>query len=117
MFHDDDALIYPEEAMEYFESGNATDLNCFGFLGDNQRPFRWGKYNSTFEQWDTGYWYPRFCSGPCNGMSRQTAEAIYETATKTDSKGFRLEDVLFTGIIREKAKLPLPTFMPVSFLI
>jgi len=45
-------------------------------------------------------------------MSRQTALKILEAAEKTDPKGFKLEDVLFTGIIRIKAGLPAPDQAP-----
>ena len=85
-------------------------MNCFGFLGEHSRPHRWGKYNVTFDQWETGHWFPKFCSGPCNGMSKQAALNIFHTATKTDAKGLRLEDVLFTGIIRTKANMSVPHY-------
>ena len=72
------------------------------------------QYNVTMEQWDTGHYFPQFCSGPCNGISREAAIKIYETAQKTNTCGFRLEDVLFMGIIREKAHLEVPHFEKVD---
>ena len=116
MFHDDDALINIERAMRFF-NGNPHAMNCFGFLGQQQRPHRWSKYNVTMEQWETGHYYPPFCSGPCNGISRQAAMKIYRAAKTTNSCGFRLEDVLFMGIIRQKAELPVPHFEKASVKI
>jgi hypothetical protein len=83
-------------------------LSCLAYKGSHARPFRWGKYNVTTDQWASGHWLPEFCTGPCNLISRQTAIKILEAAGKTDPKGFKLEDVLFTGIIRIKAGLPAP---------
>ena len=57
-----------------------------------------------------GHYFPQFCSGPCNGLSRESAQKIFETAKQTETNGFRLEDVLFLGIIREKAKMEIPHF-------
>ena len=113
MFHDDDALINNERAIRFFNE-RAQPMNCFGFLGQQQRPHRWAKYNVTMEQWETGHYYPQFCSGPCNGISREAALKIYEAAKTTNTCGFRLEDVLFMGIIREKAHLAVPHFEKVS---
>lgn len=45
-------------------------------------------------------------------MTRKTALKILQAAEKTDPKGFKLEDVLFTGIIRTKAGLPAPDDSP-----
>ena len=59
MFHDDDALINLEKAIKFFEGPMAKEMNCFGFLGENSRPHRWGKYNVTELQWESG----RFQSG------------------------------------------------------
>ena len=57
--------------------------------------------------WDLAY-YPVYCAGPCTIMSAPTASAIYSTALKTNWRRFPVEDVLFTGIIRNKASLPQP---------
>ena len=48
---------------------------------DESRPFRFGKYNLTFTEWDTGYWFPSFCAGPCTGMARSAVKSIYDTGT------------------------------------
>lgn len=111
MFIDDDVLMDVQTLDGYFKSENASDFACFGFLGEHARPNRWGKYNVTIEQWAGGHFFPKFCSGkcaensridsnpgPCAGMSSEMAEKIFDAASTTDAKGFKLEDVLFTGI-------------------
>ncbi|CAG5082164.1 Oidioi.mRNA.OKI2018_I69.PAR.g10047.t1.cds [Oikopleura dioica] len=110
MFIDDDVLLDVEHLDSYFKQPNASDFTCFGFLGEHARPNRWGKYNVTIEQWAGGHFFPKFCSGPCAGMTAKMSEKIYEAASTTDAKGFKLEDVLFTGIIRTKAGIPEPSF-------
>jgi hypothetical protein len=55
--------------------------------------------------WDLE-WYPVYCAGPCTITSSVTAKALFETASRTNWRGFPIEDVLFTGIIRKKANLP-----------
>ena len=57
--------------------------------------------------WDLDY-YPVYCAGPCTIMSAPTAKAIYSTALRTNWRGLPIEDVLFTGIIRNRASLPQP---------
>jgi hypothetical protein len=112
MFIDDDVLMDVQNLDGYFKSENASDFACFGFLGEHARPNRWGKYNVTIEQWAGGHFFPKFCSGksavcsstdinpgPCAGMSSEMAEKIFDAASTTDAKGFKLEDVLFTGIV------------------
>ena len=42
MFHDDDALINNDRAIKFFNE-RAKPMNCFGFLGEKQRPHRWAK--------------------------------------------------------------------------
>lgn len=82
-------------------------------MGDRSRPDRWGKYNVTIEQWSSGHYFPHFCSGPCNGIRKDQTWKIFDAASITDTKGFKLEDVLFTGIIRVKAGIPTPYFQKV----
>jgi len=52
--------------------------------------------------------FPAYCAGPCTTMSGKSAEKIFNTAKVTNWRGFGIEDVLFTGIIRRKADLPPP---------
>ena len=41
-------------------------------------------------------------------VSRYGAKSIFETAQRTNPGTFSLEDVFFTGVLREKAHLPGP---------
>ena len=79
---------------------------------------RWNKYNVTFEQWEAGHYFPEFCGGPCTGFTSRGTSGILESAKKTDAKGFKLEDVLFTGEIalREEIKMKVPNEMLIKGL-
>ena len=79
------------------EFNRTTDVSCFAHRGEYSRPMRWNKYNVTFEQWEAGHYFPEFCGGPCTGFTSRGTSGILESAKKTDAKGFKLEDVLFTG--------------------
>ena len=82
-----------------------------------QRPKRFTKYNLTFEQWPTGHYFPQFCSGPATGETIQTVIKIYERAVQTLDLGLRLEDVLFTGVLRQTAGiLPPIDYSAVSYV-
>jgi len=72
------------------------------------RPKRFTKYNVTFEHWESGHYFPIFCSGPATGETIQTVVKIYEKAKETLNLDLKLEDVLFTGVLRETAGVPPP---------
>ena len=72
------------------------------------RPKRFTKYNVTFEHWESGHYFPKFCSGPATGETIQTVVKIYEKAKETLNLDLKLEDVLFTGVLRETAGVPPP---------
>ena len=38
-------------------------------------------------------------------MTAKAAREIYEVAANTDRRDFRIEDMLFTGVLREKAHI------------
>ena len=72
MFHDDDALINLEKVIKFFDGPTAREMNCFGFLGENSRPHRWGKYNVTEVQWESGTFLVYFgviCSQKVEGFN------------------------------------------------
>ena len=74
MFHDDDALINLEKVIKFFDGPTAREMNCFGFLGENSRPHRWGKYNVTEVQWESGAF--RFISGHLRSKSRRASTML-----------------------------------------
>ncbi|CBY11121.1 unnamed protein product [Oikopleura dioica] len=49
------------------------------------------------------YKYPDYCNGQCAVMNRKSLEAIGAEVGKTYLGDFRIEDIFFTGILREKA--------------
>merc|ERR1712110_968109 len=53
-------------------------------------------------------YFPDFCSGPCTGLTKDSIIKIYEKSKTLKNFNFKLEDVLFTGILRQKAGLPAP---------
>ena len=38
-------------------------------------------------------------------IPQKAAERIYKAAARTDRRDFRIEDMLYTGVLREKAKV------------
>ena len=72
-------------------------------------PFFAAHYTSKWFYWldeiDPSYEIPQYCNGNCNAMTGKAALKIWEQAQKTDRKGFRIEDLYFTGYMRQKAEL------------
>ena len=94
-----DANVALSSCVNRFKAENrTTDVSCFAHRGEFSRPMRWNKYNVTFDQWEAGHYFPQFCGGPCTGFTTVATSKILDAAKKTDSKGFKLEDVLFTGL-------------------
>ena len=53
--------------------------------------------------------YPPYCSGTCYAISSIYAREIANTASVTNPQRFHHDDVLFTGILRVKANIDVPT--------
>ena len=53
--------------------------------------------------------YPPYCSGTCYAISSTYAREIANTASVTNPLRFHHDDVLFTGILRVKADIDVPT--------
>ena len=66
---------------------------------------RWGKYAMNASQYSFGYRYPKFCHGPCMTLSRNASVTIYHVAQNHNWNEFKLEDVLFSGIMRTMANM------------
>ena len=49
-----------------------------------------------------------FLRGPCTMMDMKSAGKIRDASLKYSDGTFHMEDVLFTGVFREKAQLPKP---------
>ena len=94
---DDDQRCYHEPMTE-----NEPMLMCLRHTGRNHGAIYWGKYNVTYEMFPPKYKYPDYCNGQCAVMNRKSLEAIGEEVGKTYLGDFRIEDIFFTGILREK---------------
>ena len=53
--------------------------------------------------------YPPYCSGTCYAISSSYARKISRTAAFTNPDKFHHDDILFTGILRVKADIDIPT--------
>lgn len=58
-------------------------------------------------QYPPEYIIPNYCNGQCGAMTGTDAHKIYEMARLTDRNDLRIEDVYYTGILRQKANLTL----------
>ena len=125
IFQDDDIMLDVENFNLFLKHdpmphmaclAHYSELLCFGavlltfYSSDDgfERVKRFSKYNLTFEAWESGHYYPKFCSGPATGVTVDTASQIYQRAVNTLDLGLRLEDVLFTGVIRHTAGVAPP---------
>ena len=77
--------------------------------GDNQfnsiEVERWSVTRETYPK----NFYPPYCSGTCYAISSSYARKISRTAASTYPDRFHHDDVLFTGILRVKADIDIPT--------
>lgn len=110
-FQDDDSFLVVDKVTKMMQNSTLAPITCLAGFNDESRPFRFGKYNLTFTEWETGYWFPSFCAGPCTAMERSTVKSIYDTAMKSQELSFKLEDVFFTGVLRQKANVKPPADM------
>lgn len=106
-FIDDDTFVRFDE-MEKILMDSEQVVCLKGFPIDNHAVSYVGKYYVWVDQWPSRYRVPKYCNGQCVGMSGVSARAIYKAAALTAPNDFRLEDMLFSGIIRKKAKLKEP---------
>ena len=53
--------------------------------------------------------YPPYCSGTCYSISSSYARKIANTASVTNPQMFHHDDVFFSGILRVKADIDIPT--------
>ena len=124
LFQDDDTVVIEKDFEEFvtnqksigrspeppFCLGSWPIKNSWVIRPDNIH------YNSMeVEKWSVSKevypetFYPPYCSGSCHAISSNYAREIFKTASRTDPRNFHLEDVLFTGILRVKADIEIPT--------
>ena len=92
-------------------------LMCLRHTGKNHSALYWGKYNVTkgtlgqqeiylwkfVEMFPPSYKYPDYCNGQCAVMNRKALLRIEQQSSMTALDDFRIEDIFFTGILRQKA--------------
>lgn len=93
-------------------------LMCLRNSGKNHSAKYWGKYNVTKEMFPPSFKYPDYCNGQCAVINRKALLAIEQQIQQTDINSFRIEDIYFTGILRQKAKIDqIEDFIQVMFRI
>ena len=103
-FIDDDTFVrFDQMEKILMDPGHVVCLK--GFPIDNNAVSYVGKYYVWVDQWPSRYRVPKYCNGQCVGMSSVSARAIYKAAALTEPNNFRLEDMLFSGIIRKKVSI------------
>ena len=116
LFQDDDTIINEIELEKFLKKpwGNPSTPYCLGGLYIYNhgvvRPGnkKWAKWAVSKEVYNLNF-YPPYCSGACYLTSSAYATKIAETAKITNPNEFPHEDGIFTGILRLKAGISLPT--------
>jgi len=113
--HQDDDTFFDIDKLNKFKSSyyykwfDGPRIICGVHTHWNVIPMRKGdsesKYIVSEEQWPIDAYYPNYCGGPCTIIRGDAAVAIREESKITSDGTFGMEDVLFTGVFREKAGL------------
>lgn len=108
IMHDDD-MVPRLDAIQNLVDKQIACLNGNPIRDmENSKLTRYGgKYHFFVDQIPTDHIVPAYCNGQCSMLNYDTVHKIYEVAKQTDRNGFRLEDVYFTGLLRQKAEIPL----------
>ena len=136
LFQDDDTVVVEKDFEKFVTSqefiGRSLDPGITGISGAsivtpfcletwpiaNARVIRPGNRKHTIievERWSVPEeiypkdFYPPYCSGTCYAISSNYAREISKTASRTNPQTFHHDDVLFTGILRVKADIDIPT--------
>ena len=97
---------YGDFSSRHLKSGKAA-VYCLKGKHILYRPITTNIYTSKWwinrQMWDPKYELPSHCNGNCNSLTHEAMLRIYKTAKSTNWNGMRVEDRLFTGILRKKA--------------
>ena len=109
IFQDDDVFINRDslESALLHRDPNSEEIFCLDKMIKNGRAHRVGKNSLSRDQWPVGFLFPPFCSGPAYVLPRKARQKILDAAelNKNMIDHFPLEDVLFTGLLREAARI------------
>ncbi|CBY16153.1 unnamed protein product [Oikopleura dioica] len=59
--------------------------------------------------WPDNYRYPTYCGGACTILTSSAAQTIYNVASRIEFNELNIDDMLFTGVYRELANMPVPS--------
>jgi hypothetical protein len=119
IFQDDDVVINYSKYKKI--NLDNEHINCLNNLRNiNAEVLRVGSFSSYF--WNRKLFkkyaqtkdeysldiYPPYCAGACQSFTAEYARLIYEQARVTNPGIFLHDDVFFSGVLREKAKLDIP---------
>ena len=62
-----------------------------------------GKYYTWIDLYPPMFFIPTYSNGQATALTAAAAKKIYKVAKETDYREFRIEDMLYTGILRVKA--------------
>ena len=97
---------YGDFSSRHLKSGKAA-VYCLKGKKIEYHPITTSVYTSKWwinrDMWDPKYDMPSHCNGNCNSLTHEAMLRIYKTAKSTNWNGMRVEDRLFTGILRRKA--------------
>ena len=97
---------YGDYSSRNLKSGSAA-VYCLKGKKIEYHPITTGVYTSKWwinrQMWDPKFDMPSHCNGNCNSLTHTAMLRIYKTAKSTNWNGMRVEDRLFTGILRKKA--------------
>jgi len=97
---------YGDFSSRHLKSGTAA-VYCLKGKKIEYRPITTSVYTSKWwinrQMWDPKYELPSHCNGNCNSLTHTAMLRIYKAAKSTNWNGMRVEDRLFTGILRRKA--------------
>ena len=122
LFQDDDTVVIEKDFEKFVMAPGGSMETPFCLQGWNVgnsgviRPVRnkglspeeVQKWSVTKETYPKNF-YPPYCSGTCYAVSTFYARTIAHTASVTNPQKFHHDDVLFTGILRVKADIDIPT--------
>ncbi|CAD6187106.1 unnamed protein product [Caenorhabditis auriculariae] len=103
---DQDVAVDVDRMLYYIEKdiyANVLSISGLVWYDSKARRDPTDKWFVTEEEWGEFY-YPKYCNGPFYLIGRSAAQRLLHHAKTTHA--FRFEDVLFTGIIARKARVP-----------
>ena len=90
---------------------DVAEIVCLRPSGFNHTALTWGKYNLTTSMYDQQYRLPEYCNGQATVFNKKAISKLVSTLLKTDLNQFRIEDIYFTGIIRQKANITRVSYL------